>query len=149
MDDPVESSPERASALAAELRSVTGKLKRRLTEEANVGGLTSSQTSVIMRLEKEGPATASGLARGEAMRPQSMATIVAALDQAGLAVGAPDPSDGRQTLLSLTDCGRQWVKEHRAARQDWLFKAIQARLSGSEQDALTTALGLLNRLADG
>jgi DNA-binding MarR family transcriptional regulator len=148
MDDQVESPPERASALAAEIRVLAGKLKRRLDDQAHAGDLTSSQISVILRLEKGGPATASSLARAEAMRPQSMATIIAALDAAGLVGGAPDPSDGRQTILSLTDGCRQWVKERRAARQDWLSGTIQARLSVSEQETLAAALGLLKRLTD-
>jgi DNA-binding MarR family transcriptional regulator len=36
------------------------------------------------------------------MRPQSMGSAVALLEAAGFVSGAPDPSDGRQTILSLT-----------------------------------------------
>jgi len=138
----------RASALAQDLRAQLGKLKRRLREQSQVGDLTPSQVSVLLRLEKDGPATASSLARAEAMRPQSMASVVAALESAGLVSGAPDPSDGRQTLLSLTDACRQWAKEGRAARQDWLTRMLQARLSPQEQDQLAASVELLRRLVD-
>jgi DNA-binding MarR family transcriptional regulator len=138
----------RASALAQDLRAQLGKLKRRLREQSQVGDLTPSQVSVLLRLEKDGPATASSLARAEAMRPQSMASVVAALESAGLVSGAPDPSDGRQTLLSLTDTCRQWAKEGRAARQDWLTRMLQARLSPQEQDQLAASVELLKRLVD-
>jgi len=138
----------RASALAQDLRAQLGKLKRRLREQSQVGDLTPSQVSVLLRLEKDGPATASSLARAEAMRPQSMASVVAALESAGLVSGAPDPSDGRQTLLSLTDACRQWAKEGRAARQDWLTRMLQARLSPQEQDQLAASVELLKRLVD-
>jgi DNA-binding MarR family transcriptional regulator len=138
----------RASALAQDLRAQLGKLKRRLREQSQVGDLTPSQVSVLLRLEKDGPATASSLARAEAMRPQSMASVVAALESAGLVSGAPDPSDGRQTLLSLTDTCRQWAKEGRAARQDWLTRMLQARLSPQEQDQLAASVELLRRLVD-
>jgi len=138
----------RASALAQNLRAQLGKLKRRLREQSQVGDLTPSQVSVLLRLEKDGPATASSLARAEAMRPQSMASVIAALESAGLVSGAPDPSDGRQTLLSLTDACRQWAKEGRAARQDWLTRMLQARLSPQEQDKLAEAVELLKRLVD-
>jgi len=77
-----------------------------------------------------------------------MASVVAALESAGLVSGAPDPSDGRQTLLSLTDACRQWAKEGRAARQDWLTRMLQARLSPQEQDKLAEAVELLKRLVD-
>lgn len=143
-----ESRSARASALAADLRALVGKLKRRLREQAHVGDLTPSQVSALLRLEKDGPATASSLARAEGMRPQSMATVVAALEAAGLVSGAPDPGDGRQTLLSLTETCRQWVQEGRTARQDWLSRRLETRLSIDEMEVLATAAGLLNRLVD-
>ncbi len=62
--------------------------------------------------------------------------------------GAPDPTDGRQTLLSLTDACRKWLREGRAARQDWLTRTIQARLSRQEQAELATSVALLKRLID-
>jgi len=139
----------RVSALAQDLRALLGKLKRRLREQAHVGDLTPSQISVLLRLEKDGPATASGLARAEGMRPQSMAPVIAALEDAGLVSRGPDPADGRQTLLSLTDACRIWAEEARAARQDWLTRALQARLSVQEQGELSKAVELLKRLVDG
>jgi DNA-binding MarR family transcriptional regulator len=137
-----------ASTLAQDLRALLGKLKRRLREQAHSGDLTPSQVSVLLRLEKDGPATVSQLARAEAMRPQSMAAVVAALEALNLVSGAPHPTDGRQTLLSLTETCRQQLKEGRAARQDWLTRIIQARLSQSEQAELATSVALLKRLAD-
>jgi DNA-binding MarR family transcriptional regulator len=138
----------RVSALAQDLRALLSKLKRRMRDQAHVGDLTLSQVSVLLRLEKDGPATASSLARAEGMRPQSMAPVIAGLENAGLVSGAPDPEDGRQTLLSLTDACRKWVEEGRAARQDWLIGTLQARLSPQEQDELAKAVELLKRLVD-
>jgi DNA-binding MarR family transcriptional regulator len=138
----------RASVLAQSLRALLGKLKRRLRDQAHVGDLTPSQVSVLLRLEKDGPATASSLARAEGMRPQSMGPIIAVLEGAGLVSGGPDPTDGRQTLLSLTDDCRKWVEEGRAARQDWLTRTLQARLSPEEQERLAEAVELLQRLVD-
>jgi DNA-binding MarR family transcriptional regulator len=138
----------RASALAQDLRALLSKLKRRLRDQAHVGHLTPSQVSVLLRLEKDGAATTSTLARIEGMRPQSMAPVITALESAGLVSGAPDPADGRQTLLSLTDACRKWVEEGRAARQDWLTRALQARLLPQEQDEVARAVALLKRLVD-
>jgi len=137
-----------AATLAQDIRGLAGKLKRRLREQSDVGDLTPSQTAVLLRLEKDGPATTSSLARAEGMRPQSMGTVIDALQNAGLVRGAPDPRDGRQTILSLTDECRRWIGEGRAARQDWLFRTIQARLSEKEQDLLTAAVELLQRIVD-
>lgn len=138
----------RAATLAAGIRTVGGKLKRRLREQGGSSGLTPSQTSVLLRLEKEGPATVSSLARAEGMRPQSMSAIVTPLQQSGLIRGAPDPGDGRQTLMSLTPKCLKWIRDGRAARQDWLATAISRELSVQEQEKLQAALGLLTRLVE-
>jgi DNA-binding MarR family transcriptional regulator len=148
MDEQIdESDSARASALAGELRVVLGKLKRRLRDQMHIGDLTWSQTSALRRLERDGPATVTALARDEGMRPQSMGANVAVLEAAGLVSGAPDPQDGRQVIWSLTPSCHEWLTARRAARQDWLMGQIQARLTAAEQDMLAGAVDLLKRLA--
>ncbi|WP_336947545.1 MarR family transcriptional regulator [Asaia sp. HN010] len=137
-----------SETLAHEVRGIIGKLKRCLRAQATLGDLTSSQSSVLLRLERDGPQTASGLARAEGMRAQSMHAIISALQDAGFVNGAPDPKDGRQTLLTLSDAFRERLQAGRAARQDWLAVAIRDRLTPDEQDRLGAALPLLRRLAD-
>jgi DNA-binding MarR family transcriptional regulator len=138
-----------ALALAVDLRVVIGQLRRRLREQASFGDLTFSQTSVLSRLDREGPATVTSLARAEGMRPQSMGATVSALQAAGLVSGSPDPKDGRQTILSLTPTCQEWLKAGRAAREDWLFRTIQSKLSPAEQEELASAVELLKRLSQG
>lgn len=137
-----------ASALAAEIRGVYRKLKLRYREQGGGNNLTSSQASVLLQLETEGAATVSRLARAEGMRPQSMSAIVAPLQQSGLVSGAPDPADGRQTLISLTPKCLKSIQQGRAARQDWLTSTIAQKLSVPEQQKLQSALELLARLVD-
>ncbi|MDR3737861.1 MAG: MarR family transcriptional regulator [Terracidiphilus sp.] len=139
---------ELAWTIAGEMRAAFRKLKLRYREHGGRNDLTSSQISVVLRLEKDGPATISGLARAEGMRPQSMSAVVAPLLESGLVIGAPDPSDGRQTLMSLTPKCLKWLKEGRAARQDWLATTISQKLSVHEQEKLQAALELLKRLAE-
>lgn len=149
MSDPTEElQTARAAVLAAELAALVGKIKRRLREQASVGDLTQSQMAVLRRLEKDGPATSSGLARAEGMRPQSMGPLVAALEQAGFIAGTPDPNDGRQTILALTATFRGSIEAGRAARQDWLTRTIEARLSPGERARVAAAVELLNRLVE-
>ena len=138
----------RASALAGDLRVLIGRLKRRLRDQANRGDLTASQVSVLLHLEREGPATVTALARVEGVRPQSMGATVAVLEAAGLVTGTPDPTDGRQTILAVTDTFRDWIRAGRAAREDWLFRAIRTHLAPDEYGALASAIDLLNRLVD-
>jgi len=144
----VDSESVGAAALAAELRIVIGALRRRFREQADEGDLTSAQKSVLLRLERDGPTTRSALARAEAMRPQSMGAIIAVLEAAGYVTGTPDPLDGRQTIVSLTDHFRDWMSAARAARRDWLLRTLQARLTAVEQRQLSGAVELLKRLLD-
>lgn len=132
--------------MAGELRVLVGKLRRRLREQASVGDLTESQVAVLRRLEVDGPATASTLARAEGMRPQSMGANVAALQAAGLVSASPDPSDGRQTLIGLTPACKARVRSGRATREHWLCQAIEQRLTAKEQQQLEVAIALLARL---
>jgi DNA-binding MarR family transcriptional regulator len=134
--------------LAAEMRTVFRKLKLRLREHGGRNDLTSSQISVVLRLEKDGSATVSSLARTEGMRPQSMSAVVTPLQERGLVRGAPDPSDGRKTLMSLTPKCLKLLQEGRAARQDWLTTTIAQKLSAHEQEKLQAALELLTRLVE-
>jgi DNA-binding MarR family transcriptional regulator len=138
----------RASALAGELRLLISQLRHRMREQAHPGNFTWSQTSVVIRLERDGPATVSDLARAEGVRQQSMGATISALEKAGLVKGSSDPVDGRRIILSLTDTCRELLKATRAAKEDWLFRAIQTRLSPAEQEELATSLELLKRLAD-
>jgi DNA-binding MarR family transcriptional regulator len=144
------SSPETelASTLALEIRTVSRRLKRRLREHGKRHDLTPSQVSVVLLLEKGGSATVSSLARAEGMRPQSMSAVMTPLQEAGLVGGAPDPNDGRQTLMCLTPKCLKWLKEGRAAKQDWLTKRISQKLSAPEQKKLQAALELLTRLVE-
>jgi DNA-binding MarR family transcriptional regulator len=142
------SHAERASALAVELRAVLGKLKRKLRQQGERSDLTPSQISVLLRLEKDGPAAVSSLARAEGMRPQSMSAIITALLEAGLVDGSPDPNDGRQTLMSLSRRCEKLLKEGRTARQDWLTMTILKKLSSHEQEKLAAVMYLLTRLAE-
>ena len=141
----VEQKTGDAAELAAELRSMLKKLKRRLQEQGGKNDLKPSQTAVILRLERDGPSAVSTLARGEGMRPQSMSAIIEALLDLGLVEGTADPKDGRQTLMTLTRKCRAWLRNGRAARQDWLTASIQTKLSQQEQKTLSKALRLLAR----
>lgn len=137
-----------SSALAAEMRNLIARFKRRLREQGSAGDFTPSQVAVLHRLERDGPTTASALARAEDMRPQSMGAVLSPLQSAGMVSSEPDPEDGRQILLSLTNQCLELIREGRAARQDWLSRTIEARLSIAEQEELSRATRLLSRLLD-
>jgi DNA-binding MarR family transcriptional regulator len=144
-DDPDDA---RVLVLASDLRALIGQFKRMFRDQASWGDMTLSQVSVLGRLDRDGPATVTNLARAVGVRPQSMGATVSALETTGLVSGAPDPNDGRQTIWSLTPACREWIRVGRAAREDWLFHVIQKRLSAAEQEQLANGLALLKRLTE-
>jgi DNA-binding MarR family transcriptional regulator len=144
----VDNTSESAAAAARDLRVLFSRLRRRLRDVAVGGDLTPSQTAVLTRLWKEGASSASALAGAERVRPQSMATIVAALEQCGLIARTPDPDDGRRQVISLTDSGLQRAESDRQVREEWLATAIQERYSEAERRVILDALALLERLTE-
>ncbi|OBF63455.1 MarR family transcriptional regulator [Mycobacterium sp. 852002-50816_SCH5313054-b] len=133
---------------ARDLRVVFSRLRRRLRSLGVDDDLTPSQTAVLTRLWKEGASSASALAGAERVRPQSMATIVAALEQRGLIARTPDPEDGRRQVVSLTAAGRRRAESDRQVREEWLARAIQERYSERERRTILDALALLERLTE-
>ncbi|WP_036507700.1 MULTISPECIES: MarR family winged helix-turn-helix transcriptional regulator [Nocardia] len=135
-----------AAAVASDLRVAVSRLLRQLRAQAEGSDLTKSQSSVLIRLEQGGPATATQLAHAAGMRPQSMAKIVRALEDAGLIAGTPDPADGRKTVLDLTDAARDEFRTGRRAKEDWLTRVIEAEFTDAEIRQLADAIELLDRI---
>jgi len=133
-------------ALASDLRVVIGQLVRRLRAERR--DLSLAQVTVLGRLDRVGPCGVSDLAAGERVRPQSMASTVAALLATGLVSRAPDPGDRRRVLIALTPAGREALAVDRRRREGWLADAIRGDLSPKEQRALADAAVLLARIAE-
>ncbi len=140
--------PASAVQAASELRTVISRLRRRLRAVADLGDLTPSQTSVLSRLDKNGPVSASDLAAAERVRPQSMAAILAAIEQHGLIRRDPDPADRRRQLISLTDTARETIVGSRRARDEWLSRTLADEFTEAERQIVLAALTLLDRLVE-
>jgi len=130
--------------LAADLRVAVGQLVRRLRSE-NLFPLT--QTWVLGRIDREGPASVSDLAQALRVRPQSMAQTVGDLEAEGMVARNPDPDDRRRALVSLTDAGQARIEADRAAREGWLVKALE-ELPDSDRETIERSVKILQRLAD-
>ncbi|HEY3483319.1 MAG TPA: MarR family transcriptional regulator [Streptomyces sp.] len=144
---PGDRTPDAGTArLGADLRACLGPLVRRLRQVRPDGELTLSQTSALVRLDREGPATSAELAAREGIRPQSMGAIVAVLRERGLVAGAPDPADGRRIVVSLTPAGLEGLLGARRERARRLTHAIAEELTAAEQEQLAAAIPLLERI---
>jgi DNA-binding MarR family transcriptional regulator len=124
-----------------------GFLVRRVRAAAASHELSLTESSVMARLAKDGPATIADLARAESVKPQSMGTAVAMLEEMGLVERKPHPTDGRQMNIDLTAKGAAVRKRAKDAKQTWLAQAI-SRLDRQEQETLFAAGEIIKRLAD-
>lgn len=136
---------DESSALAAELRLVIGQLVRRARV---MDDEPFAHRATLGYLDRDGPMTTSDLAHAQHVRPQSMARTVGQLAEQGLVRLEPHPSDGRKTLVVITERGREAVHEGRVRRAGWLHQAIANELTADEQRVLAAAIPLLHRMAD-
>ncbi|MGN6812662.1 MAG: MarR family winged helix-turn-helix transcriptional regulator [Thermomicrobiales bacterium] len=136
---------EQISETATRLHSVAIHLLRRLRREDDASGLTAPRLSALSVVVFGGPLTLGALAAAEQVRPPTMTRIVAALEQAGLVVREPEPTDGRAVLIRATPAGRQLLEEGRARRTAVLARQLAA-LTPEELATLQQAAEILNRL---
>src|SRR5580693_2551779 len=96
--------PKDNKAAVEDLALAIGLLVRRVRADAppELREFSWTQKAVLSRLEKDGPATAADLARAEGVKPQSMGTAIALLEEMGLVERKAHPTDGRQINIKLT-----------------------------------------------
>ena len=133
--------------LAVEVREAVSRLARRLRQERPPHELGLTALSALSRLYRLGPASPSALAAAENVQPQSMTRALATLTERGLVVREPHPTDGRQTVVTITDAGRVVLDEDRSQRDAWLAGVIAERLTPVEREFLRAAATLLEVLA--
>ena len=137
-----------AATTAREVKVVVSRLRRRLRGLALVDDLSGSQAAVLTRLHKEGPSSASELAGAEAISHQAVGAILAVLEERGFIHRNPDPADGRRQLISLTAAGISHAENTTSAREEWLARALQDRLTEDERRTVRHAMTLLDRLTE-
>ncbi|MDN3353435.1 MarR family transcriptional regulator [Actinomadura sp. DC4] len=133
--------------VAAALVVSVGLLRRRLRQAPVSGELTLPETAALSRLDRAGPSTASGLARAEQISPQSMGATLATLESRGLIDRRPDADDGRRVVLSVTDAGRDHLRNKRTARIQQIAQALSGGFTPEEHRQLMAAAPLIERLA--
>ena len=133
--------------LATALRSSVLRLSRQLRRQREDGhDLTANQLSVLGALGKHEAMTIGELAAHEQVKPPSMTRIVSNMEEAGLVVRRPHPSDKRQVVVELTDAAHTLIAANRRRRDEWLQTKLK-KLTPEERDILRKAAPVLERLA--
>jgi DNA-binding MarR family transcriptional regulator len=134
---------------AARLRSVIGKLSRRLrpTQTALAAGLTPTRLAVLQKVSWQGSIRLSELAEAEGINPTMLSRVTADLVEAGLLERASDEGDHRAAWVKATATGKRLNKRIRRERTDALKLALGA-LTDAELRRIEKALPALEQLAD-
>lgn len=134
------------SELATTLRIGVMRLERRLRSERTDERLTVSQLSALGVLARLGPSSPTQLAAAERVQPPSMTRTVAALEEMGLVRRLAHPSDGRQSVIALSEEGTALIARNRSLRQAWLVERLE-ELPAAERELLVRAAPILQQLA--
>src|ERR1700742_1828891 len=110
-----EAAMQTDTALATAMRISISRLARRLrVERLGLGGtetvLSDIQLAALAALERHDSMTPGELAEHEKVQPPSMTRVIAVLEERGLVLRAPHPTDRRQVVLTVTTAGRDLVE---------------------------------------
>ena len=137
------------AGLATALRISVSRLARRLRVERQAEGLVSlsdTQLAALAVLDTHAAMTPGELAEHEKVQPPSMTRVISVLEERGLVMRAPHPTDRRQVVLTVTEDGRALVSQARRRRDAWLAKRLK-ELTQEERALLRAAAPVLEKLS--
>jgi len=107
--------------------------------------ISTTTVTTLDTLRADGPLRICDLAEREAMTQPGMTTLINRLEAAGQAERVADPTDGRATLVHITDVGRAVLADRHASRTQ-AMRAELDRLGPDDRRALIAALPAIERL---
>jgi DNA-binding MarR family transcriptional regulator len=134
------------SQLELEVGQLLRRVKRVLAERATLvhADLQPAAYLMLAHLAARGPARSSALSDVFSLDKGAVSRHVQQLVDLGLVARAPDPHDGRATILAATDEGRGRVEAVRAARRERLDQRL-AEWSDDELRSFVSDLARYNR----
>ena len=136
-----------AEETLAHIRVLWRDLFRNPFAEAEAGGVTGPQVSLMAALVNRGPMTLTELSRTLGTSHSTASGIVDRLASRGLVHRAPDPSDGRRTRITVTDKVTRYVSELEAGPAVRLATALGS-MSAEQRRAMRKGLQLLRENLD-
>lgn len=134
-----------AHEVASRLRLAVARLHRTLRQHADAG-LSPSQLSALVAIERHGSMTLGELAVHEGVAPPTITGVVARLEADGNVEREPDPSDRRVVRVVASAQGKELVVRARERKDAWLTTRV-AELSPEELDRLAAALDVIESLS--
>ncbi|MDE0546619.1 MarR family winged helix-turn-helix transcriptional regulator [Microbacterium sp. C7(2022)] len=131
---------------AAQLRTATFRLARRMRTQRAVDSMSDGQFAVLAALWVHGDHTLGELADRERVTAPSMNRTVNCLQESGYIARTADENDKRKVVISLTPNGRAVVDETVSRRDAWVEEAL-AELTDAERQTLADAALIMQRMA--
>lgn len=131
--------------LASVLRLSLLRAARRIRSQRVNTSATLSQLSALATVGKCGPMSAGEIAAIERVQPPSMTKILASLEASEWVERAAHPEDRRQSVISITQAGRELLAAETRARDEWLAQRL-VDFSPAELKILRDAVDVLDRL---
>ncbi len=130
---------EEASVVNSAIRSIG--IRHRALADALLAplGLHTGQEVLLLELDAQGPRSQGQLAVSSGCEPPTITGSVRKLEAAGLVVRRPSPTDGRVTIVELSDQGQALLPRLKTAWQQ-LAKQTIVGLTSTPLDQLTDAL---------
>ena len=138
--DTPEARAAAVRALEAEFGELITHFRRLILENANrvSPGMLPGAYKTLTTIARCEQVTASTLAERMLMDKGQVSRAVRELEDLGLVERSPDPSDGRSSLLRLTELGTERLAEARLPQEGMLLRTLQ--------DWSTDDIGNLSRL---
>jgi DNA-binding MarR family transcriptional regulator len=127
----------------ARLAFAVGRMNRRYASAT--GGLSHGLLSALATVAKRGPIRLADLASVEAVSAPSITRVVAELEHRGLIARRSDPTDGRASLLEVTQTGLDAIFQARAARAEVTANLLEL-LTDDEVATVEAALPALEKI---
>ncbi len=135
---------EQANALNEAIRAVGIRHRALAGSLLAPLGLHPGQEVLLLELDASGPRTQGQLAAASGCEPPTITNSVRKLEAAGLVHRRPSPTDGRVTIVELSDRGHALMPALKAAWQQLALQSV-AGLAATPLDQLSDALADLAR----
>ena len=142
-------TPTRELEIAAQLRTVIGRLSRRLrsTASARDAGLTPTAISLLLTVARVGRVRLSELAESEGINPTMLSRVIAGMVQDGLLKRSSDEGDRRAAWVEATAAGRKLAERMRRERTSAVNQALEM-LPEADRRRIERALPALEALSE-
>jgi len=130
---------EQAEAVNTSIRSIG--IRHRALADALLAplGLHTGQEVLLLELDAKGPRSQGQLAVSSGCEPPTITGSVRKLEAAGLVARRPSPTDGRVTIVELSNQGQALVPRLKAAWQQLAEHTVDG-LTSTPLDQLTDVL---------